>query len=762
MYYPGKIMAAIGAGGPPYFPIVPGAVPTNVKYRSFGPINPFLMFIGPSGNIARAPKPQDELSDYGYDAGIGRRMPPSGWSGLGSIGSNCCAWGGNELIFFTDIDRGQLYSIGGLIASFQPWGTSGPLDIPSARVYETVNQPLAADTGPLALSLRIIKSIPARVQDETYYRFLGRNAGGGAYKNTSLLTICERCHSFNTSRPNAGAPRYRNAYYYSGRELRYYTNAELISMGGIGSGILPIFDGLAMIAPHFARGTYYGGTQHCQRFDGTYAFDSQSNALQNQTIFFQGRIYMISEAVIGVGIPASPCGYGLIPILREGVRDEQVGAVGKKGYAAYKPRTSEYTPFGIKYKCPIKYNGRLLLLQNDGKLLEVTDGKVVQLTNIIDELPTSAWASGIYGGDLGRGDNNNSYKCYGVELDGTLHFFLNYQRGNDYGVFWATTDDFVTYVDRTQMLPSSGIVPPSGFNESKYLGLISPYKFSGWENFSAIGIDGWPLGATRCASSGWVQSSGIGAEWHGSGTFLENDYTQTPDSWDIPMYYAQRTKFLAPTFVIDPAGFTPGLVPTGVGASGYRWDGVSNYHIHGVKDETEEKVHLFFTPDVINNSEGDADIDDLNPPNQTLYFTLNANNEWSFRNQFSCKRLSWVEPTDMIEPSVLLASGNYYKRFPYEDRINGVVYQPFKIYDWPFFTSVDLEIQYSLDYGANWHDAKPHPTLSCSLTGLDTGSLATDPSGTIGKDYTFAWDYFSDVGNNRKDHVQFRIRAIGY
>ena len=762
MYYPGKILAGLSVGGPPFLSVLP-TTPSQPDYRSFGKYNPVLMFIGPSGNVARLPKPQDEFSDYGFtDRGIPIRFSPSGWQGVGQIGSNCLAWGGNELLFFVDLYPGSIYTVGGLIGSFQPWGTSGPKDIPSAwpGVY---NAPRLADTGPLAGSIRAVWSFPARVQDETYYRMIGRT-GGGYYKNATLLTVAERCHVFNTTRFGSAMPLYRNGYYYGGREIPYFTGDEMVEGGGLGSGYVPILDGFAMIYPYYAQGVYYGAQQHHQRADGTYAYGVQGNVVQNRTIFFQGRLYLVSEAVISAGVPAAPCAYGMIPLLREGAYDEQVGWGAHKGYVAYKPRTSAYTPFdGPKYRCPIKYNGRLLVLQNDGRLLEVADGQVTQLTTVQNELPTSQWVSGVYGGDMGYGHNNNSYVCYGVQLGTTLHLFLNYLKtGEGAGVAWVTTDDLVTWVDRTTSLPSSGIIPSSGLTQSQYLGRISPYKFSGWEDFTTVGPDGWPSGATRCNPSGWVQISSIDTEWGGSGTFLNTNYNQTPDNWDVPMYYDQRTKFLSPTMVVEPTGFTEGLAPVGVGPSGYRWDGVSNYHVLGVKDETEEKAHLFFTPDVINNDEGDPAITDLNPPNQTLYFILDQNMNWTFRNQFRCKRMAWVEPTDMVEPSILLESGNYEKRFPYEDRLNQVVYQPFTIYDWPLFTDVNLEVQYTLDYGANWSSATPHSTLSCSMTGLDTGSLAVDPSGTIGKEYTFAWDYMTDVGNNRHDHVQFRIRAVGY
>lgn len=761
MYYPGKILTAIGAGGVQHYGEIPTVYPYP-QYQSFAGQNPVLIFIGPSGNVARAPQPQ-EMNNHSYVVGGGAiRISCSGWSSVGSIGTNCCVWGGNELVFMVDPERETNYGHGGLLVAFCPYGTTGIKEIPPAHGGTDSNVPSRADANPLGRSLPLsVSSLKTRIQDQTYYRWLGCTAPA-YYKNASLLTICERAHLFDTSRAGAGTPRYRNAYYYGGRQHEYYTNAELIENGGAGSGYISIFDGFAMVHPYNAIGAEYGSTRHSVNFDATSAWDVHQYRLQQQTLFFNGLIYCVGDSFISVGIPAAPCGYGLTPILREGSKDLEVGQTGDTKYIALSPRTYAYTPYNAYYRCPIKFDNRLLLLQNDGRLFEVANGQVSLLTDIKEALADSAWFSGVYGGGFGYGDNNTAYKSYGVQLGSTLHVFLNYLKDGHGGVCWATSTDLENFTDRTTNLPASGIIPPSGMTSSTYLGIISPYQFSGYNDFYTTGPDHQPLGATACQPSGWIQASGIGAVWHGSGTFLECDYAQTPDGWDIPMYYGSKTVYLRPTYVQMPICFTEQLEPSGTGFTGYSWNGVSNYHIYGIKDETAEKVHLFFSPDVVNNTGGDLSIDDNNPPAQNLYYTLDSSNVWEFKNQFRTKRLSWVEPTDMIEPSILLESGNYYKRFPYEDRVNSVVYQPFRIYDWPFFTTVDLQVQYTTDYGDSWHDATPHSTLSCSMTGLSTGSIASDPSGIIGQPHTFAWDYVSDVGGGRHDHVQFRIRAVGY
>jgi hypothetical protein len=762
--YKGKILAAIGAGGN-YQQVRPGI---NEEYSSFGPLNSFLVFIGPSGNIARAPKPQ-ELNSNGVYFGNVIRTATSGWSGMNSLGTNCCAWGANELIFFADGDRSTIIEGAAKTFAFQPYGTDGVKEIPFAAVtWNTPRKYMGASVGGSPPAWQN-NSIRARVQDDTYYKMLGNSPTTLYYKNHALLTVCERCHEMHLNVLSSYSMYYR-AYHFA-KPHKYWTNAELAEASYAtwysGSGYISIIDGLAHDGWYGDTETGFGGF-----FDYNYGFDvvdnttSSQTKTQGQTFFFQGRMYLVRETLVAVGTPGIPTSYGLTPIMREGTKDFMLdSAYIDDKYMTYSPVTSAYSPFDEAYKCPIIWDDRLLLLQNDGKLLEVSDGSVSLLTDIMEALPDSEWASGIWGGDLGRGHDNGSYKCYGVKLDDTLHVFLNYRKGIDVGgVCWLTSTDLENFTDKTQYLPQSGIIPPSGMTRTNYLNTISPYRFSGYENFYALTVDGQPSGATRCEPSGWAQISGINDEWYGSGTFVECDYTQDPDQWDIPMQFSVRDHYLFPTSVNEPERFGPGLAPSGTGYDGYRWNGVTNYHVLGYKDQGAgfEKVHLFFTQDVVNNPEGGSTIDANNAPRRCLYYVLDENEDWLYKNEFSMKRMSWVEPTDMLEPSIIVQSGGPHRPYPYEDRLNGVVYQPYTIYDWPVFGKVDVQVQYSVNWGSSWHNATAHPTLSSGVTGLDTGSLATDPSGTIGREYMFAWDYEADVGNNRFDWVQFRIRVIGY
>jgi hypothetical protein len=766
--YKGKVLIAIGTGG--NYMLGQGDFNYPV-YSSYGALNPFMVFIGPSGNVARAPKPQ-ELNGNGVYFGDIIRTPASGWSGMNSLGTNCCAWGGNELIFFCDGDRGTIVDSAAMTNAFQPYGTDGVLEIPYAHPGDTWNTPrqYAGQSINSSPEENRPNAIRGRVQDDTYYKQIARANANLYYKNHCLLTICDRCHEIQLNPPGVYSV-YCRAFKFA-TPHKYHSKEELEK----GSAVYATGSGYISIMGGFAHDGWYGDTQNGYGgfLDWHYYLDvvksttSVADKTQGQSIFFQGRLYLIRETSVLVGTPALPSSYGLTPLMREGTEDYMLdSAYIPDKYVTRSPVTSPYSPFDESYRCPIIWDNRLLLLQNDGKLFEVSDGSMRLLTDIKAALPDSEWASGVWGGSLGLGHDNSSYKCYGVKLNDTLHVFLNYNKGLDVGgVCHLTSTDLENFLDKTQYMPQSGILPPSGWSQANYLNYISPYRFSGYENFYAVDGDGQPLGATRCEPSGWTQSSGIYTEWHGSGTFVECDYDQTPDQWDIPMYFTPRTHHLFPTSVVEPIRFgnPDGLAPSGTRFDGYRWNGVTNYHVHGFKDQGEgfDKVHLFFTQDVINNPEGDATIDDFDPPRQCLYYVLDENESWQYRNQFAMKRVAWVEPTDMLEPSILLASGGPHNPYPHEDRVNKVVYQPYTIYDWPIFGKVDIQVQYSTDWGEHWYNASSHPTLSSGVTNVDTGSLATDPSGTIGKEYMFAWDYETDVGNNRFDWVQFRIRAIGY
>lgn len=798
MAYPGKILAAITAGtyqfriGPTY----------NIteEYSAFGSRWPFLVFIGPSGNVARLPNP-NRMENFEYKTSPVERpnLSPSGWRGSALVGSNCIEWIGKEMLFV--VDR-QAWSYNEVYV-FAPGGLTDRLVQPADSPPLTMTMPRTDVRNGLGKSFFNGKLIGTVVQDGTYYKKIQSNRWEDRGL-TTLLTVCDRTQFARTSMgvgDNASMFDYRQAY-RPNTQLRFFSSDWCTRFYGGStstSGYLSVVEGFdlpwnhdAIFIGSFNDATNYGGN-HLWQLDAQNLYNQFADYLQTQTIYHGGLLYVIKECAVGATRPGNVCGFGFTPLLMEGSQDIPIDFTiydrSENHYINHEPTPYAQAPFDAQYKCPVVDGNKLYLLQPDGRFLQVVNGEVIQIVNIKSQLQlTSNYASGVYGGVLrscGHYEEedgsdsiwlgiNTTYKCYGVKLGNTFHAFLNYQLENGRGgVMWATSTDMLNFTDQTSQLPASGIIAPSGFTQGEYLTKISPYQFSGYENFSTIypqaATSGVPSGvvgkAIQTQPSGWIQASGIHGIWNGSGTFT-GAYPADRTQWEIPMYYDAKTKFLFPTWTKEPIAFAKtGLVPTGVKFEGYRWNGVNNYHVYGVKDQTEEKVHLFFTEDVLNHSgPGDNAIGGntgKNPPDQVLYYTLDQAGTWTFKNQFKSRRLSWVTPTDMLEPAVLLSSGTIRRPFPYENRTNQVVYQPFTVYDWPYFGKVNITAQYSTDYGDTWSAATPHATLSSGLSNVDTGSFAIDPSGTIGNQYMFAWDYLTDVGNNQFDWVQFRLRATG-
>jgi hypothetical protein len=745
------------------------------------------------------------MEDWNSTVVVGQvNLSPSGWRGSALLGSNCIEWAGKEMLFVADRQAWEYHDI----YVFAPGGIAGRLVQPAELPVLTISIPYTDVRNGLGKSFYYGGRLNGTVvQDGTYYKKIQCNRYGsfGAGRGlTTLSTICDRVQcvrtSVGTSDPHSMF-EYKQAYRPNSPSRFFSSDWCTRFRGGTvtTSGYLSIVEGFDLpwnfdctSNGNFNDNTNYGGN-HLWELDAQNSFNQFADYLQTQTIYHGGLLYVIKECAVGVTRPGNICGFGLTPLLIDGSKDIPIDHTihdrSETHYINHEPSTQSQAPFDAQYKCPVVDGNKLYLVQSDGRFLQVVNGEVVEITNIKTQLQlTSSYASGVYGGSLKScghyeeedgGDSvwfgpNTTYKCYGVKLGNTLHTFLNYQLENGRGgVMWATSTDMLNFTDQTSQLPASGIIAPSGFTQSEYLTKISPYQFSGYENFDTIwpqgAVSGLPSGVTGAARqvepSGWIQASGVHGVWSGSGTFT-GAYPEDRTQWDIPMYYGARTKFLFPTWTREPVGFAKdGLVPSGLQFEGYRWNGVNNYHVYGVKDETEEKVHLFFTEDVLNHSgPGDSQIggnSGKNPPDQVLYYTLDQNGNWTFMNQFKSRRMSWVIPTDMLEPALLLSSGTVRRPFPYEDRTSQVVYQPFTVYDWPYFGKVNVTAQYSTDYGDTWNAATPHATLSSGLSNVDTGSFAVDPSGTIGKQYMFAWDYMTDVGNNQFDWVQLRLRAIG-
>jgi len=804
--YRGKILTALGVGTNQKEKILISS-PENKEYYNFNSKNPFLMFIGPSGNVCIAPSPDHAYLRAEVDSSLA--VPPSmltyhsmsGFrcSALTALGDNALTWCGNELIIvssppnMTSSDSAQA-GLPEYIYSFCPYGVKR-LEQPHNRDATNAfhkNDVIKLDTFGVIQSCSDLKgtwNTPRTiVQDGTYYKIISHGMTSVSMSNTSLITIGDRVRIQHTAHsPYAYDNQF--AYYYKPHmQHRYWSEEELDVIGGNGSGYIALLGGYGQSGVGLGLGGYYSirtpfgggplGASHVD-FDCVSHKDAAMTHIQTELVYFQGRIYCVAAHKVGVTYPDVVCAEGFKTLIREGCSDTPLGHYDGEvdRYMALSPYIGEKNIFGLNYKCPIKYKDRLLLLQNNGIMLEVIEGKVIQVADIKSQLSTqTVFASGIYGGGLEDGVAPTAYKCYGAALGDTIHVFLNYyisgivESGNvKAGMLWATASDDLSFT--YQALPSSGIIPPSGMTKVDYLNKISPFKFSGYNNFSKVenvvnGI-GQPSGVEICRPSGWMQSSGISTHWNGSGTFVNCDYSLSPDQWDVPMYYGHIDQYLSPTFTIEPSGFTTDLKPSGVASSGYYWNGVCNYHVFGYPDQEENKLHLFFTEDLLNNnrksSEISNDINDIYVPDQTLHYTLNGDtNVMTYKNQFCSKRLSWVEPMDLLEPSIVLPSGGPHSPYPYEDRDNGVVYQPFIVYDYPFFRTIDIDVQYSIDNCLTWNNATAHSALSCSKTGLQTGSMIVDPSGIIGSGYMFAWNYYADGLNDtniQHNWVQLRIRA---
>ena len=807
--YKGKILAAVGVGTEMQDRNL--SADWQKQHYNFGSKNPFLMFIGPSGNVCRGPTPS---SIYVQATGVpqstvGWKPSPSGryFTTKLLVGSNCLAWGGNELMMAVNIQGRAAASVYGKHEGKVHYWAFCPyvlekLEQPFHRIVSSANKnnPIKGAEHEVSFSYNDNAYHPPKsvIQNGNYKMIAKSMKGEESSPGVSAIKVVG--DKICVSEISIGRSTNKNSlwsYYVPGTQHKYWTIEELFDVhmasATPASGYVGLMRGYGQGGSsagqngyNFTYAAHGGGGGHPGTL-GTMDMTNQTvttTNLQCELIEFQGRLYIVSSTRIGVNYPGVVCGNGFQNILFDLCQDKKVPRYVSQGidrYMALTPYVGEHVVFGNNYKCPIRYKDRLLFLQNNGILLEQVEGKIIQVADIKTQLSAqTTLASGIYGGGLeltvGEGENLSAYKCYGAELNGTLHVFLNYYNGGlsdngeaEAGTLWATASGDLSFTHRA--LPNSGIIPPSGMTKAAYLSSISPFKFSGYQNFTAVdnvvGGIGQPSGsASQCRPSGWIQRDGITTEWHGSGTFIDCDYSLSPSQWDVPMDYNNVDQFLAPTLTVEPSGFTSGLQPSGIASSGYYWGGVCNYHIFGYPDQIENKLHLFFTEDIMHNNRRNGESDDIiasGAPNQTLYYTLNGNtNEMIFMNQFCSKRLSWIEPMDMTEPSVLLSSGTISQPYPYEDRVAQVVYQPFTIYDYPFFRTVDVDVQYSNDNCLTWNDATPHSALSCGKTGLNTGSITVDPSGTIGSGYMFAWDYYADGlddTNIKHDWIQLRVRA---
>jgi len=434
---------------------------------------------------------------------------------------------------------------------------------------------------------------------------------------------------------------------------------------------------------------------------------------------------------------------------------EDSGIAGLSETSSYTTRRiqGEYGPLS---RCFAVHNNILYMLQNDGKLFEIYPGGIKEKADL--SILGTPWSSGITGGYCPALDTpwvaSNGKRCYLASYNNQLHAFLNFSStyklakgAVGYGIFWGTSHDAENWSDRSENLPSSGVITPSGLSSSDWRTTIAPYLFSG-KNATV-----WPLGyghaesGVECQPSGYRQIGII--PWWSSGVLLDVQYTPY-GSLQVPLQYGTISGFLFPTNVAYPFGYgyqDEVWAPSGVGASGYDYSGCKNYHIAGHVDKDNRLLRLMFSEDY---NKG------------TLFYSLNRSSGWIQQNYVpESKQLNSYIPIDLYSPEIIIPSGTLYNPNPRIDEVNKRVYVNYNILDWGFWDLANISMEYSID-GSVWSRANAISIagLSDSIRNRSTGSKASDPSGVIGASYTACWDYSKDLSSNVfYPNTKIRIRA---
>ncbi len=307
--------------------------------------------------------------------------------------------------------------------------------------------------------------------------------------------------------------------------------------------------------------------------------------------------------------------------------DNKVGGAGNT--EDYQQRNTNGV-LGATMRSACVHQDQVFMLTNTGLVYEIRPGGLIQKADLTDI--GTPWASGITGGSLSDNVAPTNYRPLLRSFNNQLHAFLNFRttyklaRGKENfnsktqgaGVCWFTSFDGVNWQDRTEMLPSSGIITPSGnmvfletwkaqthpyvhsaYMETNYpsgYGPKSPQvNFLGQSAPQPQGAEGQPSG---------YKQSGFLPFWS-SGNLLDNPNT-VYSSLKTPLSRGMLSGCLFPTFVSYPSGYAF-VNPLGGDASGFRtslngvwrpvhgnglaagasgWDytGCSNYHIGGVVD----------------------------------------------------------------------------------------------------------------------------------------------------------------------------------
>jgi hypothetical protein len=467
--------------------------------------------------------------------------------------------------------------------------------------------------------------------------------------------------------------------------------------------------------------------------------------------------------------------------------------------ASYTDRTTIPNVGGDVGRSLAVHGDELFMLSNEGEIHNIRPGGVIEKVADLTTLETP-WSSGIVGGPYPNATStyNGStaaYRCKLLSFNNQLHAFLNFQtdwrvaKANDTdlgsqgkGVFWATSHDGRNWADRSTMLPSSGIHSPSGSEDlslGNWISFTAPYRFSGFTGGGAarafvfasggypiaydknqnggVGLGGIPtnaINALPAQPSGWTQLGPLPFLTVPSGNLLRDPPNTTRDNLGVPLRFGPTSGHLFPTIIDYPLDFVyvnaingsgsssddPHAVlrPSGQGPTGYDYSNVHNYHIAGAVDDEQNVVRLIFSEDFERGT--------------TQYYEMDSASGWTLRNDVrESNQLNSFIPCMLYDPEIVIASGSLREPNPRIVSESGVAEVKYRIYDWPVFDKVNVQFQYSTDAGLNWK----HIGVERQK---DTGSLDLDPSGVIGVQHTFLWNYKNVLGGNQF-YPDVRIRA---
>lgn len=511
----------------------------------------------------------------------------------------------------------------------------------------------------------------------------------------------------------------------------------------------------------------------------------------NDMAFFKDTIYVVTQ---WGGVFWKFGGKGNYLWTESMMEDTRVGDPTESSYQS--GRLTDDLTEGAKGRCLVVHNDELFMLSNDGKVHVIRPDTLRQVADLTD-LGTFS-ASGIDGGAMSRmagGYGGTTFRrCFITSYNNQLHAFLNFKstfnvakgsRGTTTGrgVFWGTSFDGRHWTDQSPNLPTSGIHSPSGggvtagnpnIQSINWQTFTSPYRFSGFtgqsvsdvpnasgaypDGYGTQGIGAFNVlnGIQPAQPSGFIQTH---LPLWTSGNLLETA-NKPFGQMTVPLIVGTTSGNLYPTSVVYPFEFSfqdpfvggplPEVsggvfLPSGVGPSGFDYTGSENFHISGYVDDQKNILELSFTVDAHGGG--------------TQFFELNRTSGWIQRNHLvHSKQTNGYIPIMLYDPEITIPSGSLEDPNPFIDESNKTISLKYKLYDWPFWDTVDVVSEYSLNYGQNWFTIKRQKNLS-------TGSQEIDPSGVKGVTQTLTWDY-SNEGTpalNKNEffpHVQIRLTAI--